>query len=835
MRGTPFLFEGFHGGLNTIDSPYTLADNETRNCLNVVSTERGSILKRTGSVLFTPPLEVFPTTVVKDSFKRGEEKPLSNGAKWTVITGAADTGYIPGAGAETWRSHLSFPSESAARWNVEEQANPAVSIEVKELSTIAGRSFGVWCCLAEAAKSGYRVNWECAVTEGLFTVMIEKWVAGERTILATLSSTALKAGDTIGISARGEKVRAWRKTGGKWIEVTRATDATYATGYTGFFSNATGTYLNNFAYAEIPAGTNIPAEELQTLAAVEIKEEPYFIAATEKLIYAINSSGTVLKIGEGFTNGYWSILQVPKTTEVAGQGPVFMTNGVDAPQYWNGKYEAASVKPWTGISEPGEIADGVVKESASTITSETAKFVASDVGLKMTFKTVLKAKKGGAEIKEATITAFHSAKEVGLELPEGSEGWEKEVVAVKFLLNRSFYEKSPYVPKGRFMTFAGNRIWMTGIAEDEGAVWFSELASIGEGGSKADPSSWPRSNVVRFDHEDGEEISGIGTVGPYVIVFKESKTWVIHDLNTGANRKISSTIGCVSHRSIVETNNGTYFLTADQGVYLTEGSKMHEMSYNIRPTLLKINAAEREKAAAVYWNNHYYLSFPYETSNTNNRTADYDVVLKSWWLHDLTGNQWAIAETTTETPGLYAIPPGKAKGVVKCFVPNVYTDSGENYVGNDELGAWWFAPWQPFAYYIFRHRIKAPFLKKRVRQIFFDGEGIINPVVFKNFHAAGDQLPGVVGNIPETEPELPVRFSSGSEIWGNPNEEQIWGPNKEHLFQGLEQIWGGQTNVQAARIYAPGVARVWSVGWGNDSDEPFKIDSYAMMISFRKS
>ena len=59
----------------------------------------------------------------------------------------------------------------------------------------------------------------------------------------------------------------------------------------------------------------------------------------------------------------------------------------------------------------------------------------------------------------------------------------------------------------------------------------------------------------------------------------------------------------------------------------------------------------------------------------------------------------------------------------------VYTDLEANYTGNGTMGAYFLTNWEPFAYYIFRHHVKAPFLKKRVRQIFFNGEGKIIPAV----------------------------------------------------------------------------------------------------------
>jgi hypothetical protein len=544
MRGTPFMYSGFVGGLNTIDSPYTLKDDETRDCLNVVATTRGAIRKRTGS---------------------------------TLLTGSP----------------------------------PAVELHSVFAATIGGT---------------------------------------------------------------------------KWL-----------------------------------------------------------IAAGAGKLYSISSTGTVTQIGSGFNaTARWTMVQAPTSIAVPSQGPVYMVNGIDAPQYWTGSGE---VKPWTGKND------------------------------------------------------------------------------------EEHYATSPHVPNGQWMIFAGNRIWMTGVSGDPSAVWFSDIVSTGETGGQGDPSSWPKTNVVRFDSADGYPITGIGTVGPYMVVFKENKTWIVNDLNTGANRRLADNVGCVSHRSIVETAMGTFFLTADQGIYLTDGGHLHEMSYNVRPTIFGINPNQRQNAAGEYYNNHYYLSFATGSNTTNNRTLDYDVQLKSWWLHDLAANQWAIWEPVGET-NLYACTPGTSKGIVRAFVPNVYTDVGSNYTGANGLAAYWFGAWQVFSMFIFRHRIATPHLKKRIRQIHFDGSGEIIPIVAKNFRNLGINTPGVVGNEPEDTPTLPVDFSQGEEIFGNENEEQVFGGD---VFKEQEMISGGASATQDARLYSLGVSRAWSVGFGNNSSAPFEVDSYTYAIQFRKS
>ena len=572
----------------------------------------------------------------------------------------------------------------------------------------------------------------------------------------------------------------------------------------------------------LKAETVPPAVELTTLGSVTIAGVTSLIVAGGGKIWSLSAAGVYTEIGKGFNaTARWSIVQAPVSRGIPAQGPVYLVNGVDAPQYWTG---AGEVKAWKGIESNPKLTDGVLqfrKKLNTILKSKTAGFISTDVGLFVVGENI----PAGAQIK--AVLSFEEVELTTGELEEKEETKEGQ----HFEIKRSFYATAPHVPNGQFAIFAGNRIWITGIAADPSAIWFSELVSIGEGGAEGDPSVWPSTNVVRFDSSDGQPITGIGTIGPYIVLFKEQKTWVIHNLDTGANRKIADTIGCVAQRSIVETALGTFFLTADQGIYLTNGSKLTEMSFKVRPTILAIEQAKRQNCAAIYSADHYYLSFPTPGSNTNNRTLDYDVQLKAWWLHDITANEWAVSTVGGENAP-YAVTPGVSKGTVRAFAPGVYTDAGVPYTGANGLSAYWLSAWFVFSYYIFRHRVKTPFLKKRIRAIHFDGTGVIVPLVGKNFYSPGSEEPGVVGNTPETSPTLPVDFAQGQQVFGNENEEQLFGGA---TYQGITMFFGGSTAVGDARIYSPGVARAWSIGFGNNTADPFEVESVTWLIQFRKS
>jgi hypothetical protein len=99
------------------------------------------------------------------------------------------------------------------------------------------------------------------------------------------------------------------------------------------------------------------------------------------------------------------------------------------------------------------------------------------------------------------------------------------------------------------------------VADPGSALVFSDLG---------DPRAWPAANIVLFDPNDGESITGIGECGAGLLVFKPSKAWLVYDLDTGANRPLGAGVGCISHRSIAVTPYGTVWAGVKQ-VWVSDG------------------------------------------------------------------------------------------------------------------------------------------------------------------------------------------------------------------------------------------------------------------------
>jgi hypothetical protein len=338
------------------------------------------------------------------------------------------------------------------------------------------------------------------------------------------------------------------------------------------------------------------------------------------------------------------------------------------------------------------------------------------------------------------------------------------------------------VPNGKYILYHANRVWIA----DGSSLYWSELA---------DPRDWPAANVVQFEPNDGDDITGLGTVGDQILVFKPSKVWSVYDLDEGGNRQIAESAGCVAHRSIVETPRGTFFLSRDQGVMVTDGNAVKPVAEKILPTLRAISPAHRQHAAATYFNGHYYLSVT-STGSTNDLTLDFDTYTDSWWIHSLGVTQWAIWEATAGDAQAYAAKAGSAI-VSKAFVPNVYQDNGANFE------SYWYGP-----YHIFGQ----PHIRKNVREIRFDGKGTIQVSIATDFATAPSFLEEVT-------------FDPDTDTWGD--SVGSWGVDDT-------TIWGGSIEIGSDELYTLGVARAWSVVFGNATDEELELDAYTMAIEMRR-
>lgn len=335
-------------------------------------------------------------------------------------------------------------------------------------------------------------------------------------------------------------------------------------------------------------------------------------------------------------------------------------------------------------------------------------------------------------------------------------------------------------PNGRYMVYAGNRAFVAGDDADRYRVYASNVG---------DPTRWDQGYSVQFDPDDGEIITGLGTVGPYVLVFKERKVFVIYDLDTGANRKVTDQAGTLSPDSVVPSEKGTFFLDAERGVMVTDGQEARRTSKQIQPTFGRISATDADSVVGAFWRNHYYLG---AVLNGGNRyLLDYNLELDSWWLHSHQSRALAAWDTGSGVVLLSAHP----STVATAFV------AGENVDEGTVFRATWSGPFHSFG---------SAHLLKRCREIHVDGSGSVGVYVANDFRPGAGTLEG--------EGVL----SDDTDAFGGPG------------TYGGAGTFGGEVTIGEDSLYSLGVGRVWSVTFQSEDTKTWEIDSYSMLMTVRK-
>lgn len=163
------------------------------------------------------------------------------------------------------------------------------------------------------------------------------------------------------------------------------------------------------------------------------------------------------------------------------------------------------------------------------------------------------------------------------------------------------------------------------------------------------PYACPSEFFIDFD----DDITGIGQINIYPIYFLENKCYRLEGVFDGLGRggfqkrEISTRVGCVSARSIVQVKEGLVFASED-GFYFTDGFTVEKISKNLNETYAALSAKEDicgaydKKRNIICWGVKSDSSS--EANDTvyvghgNYRTSNSDVPFTTWSGGNLPAN-----------------------------------------------------------------------------------------------------------------------------------------------------------------------------------------------------
>lgn len=135
-------------------------------------------------------------------------------------------------------------------------------------------------------------------------------------------------------------------------------------------------------------------------------------------------------------------------------------------------------------------------------------------------------------------------------------------------------------PISRFLVWHQNRmfyLWQTG---DRSRWWWSELRT---------PDIVLTTSTEYTSRDDGQEITASCSFRDILCVFKSRSLWIVE--GTGPNdwtqRRITDRVGCAHHRTIQVTPRGVYFM-GQEGVWIFDGVSVKYLSEGIEPLFRNI-------------------------------------------------------------------------------------------------------------------------------------------------------------------------------------------------------------------------------------------------------
>lgn len=178
-----------------------------------------------------------------------------------------------------------------------------------------------------------------------------------------------------------------------------------------------------------------------------------------------------------------------------------------------------------------------------------------------------------------------------------------------------------------FLTTHANRFYLAN--KNDNLLSYSGLRDAADWTST---NKYTGTGKITVETVDGETPRGLTTFANHVILFKK---YTMHELfgedSTNFQMQNPYGVGCISDRSIVQTNNGLYWLASD-GVYVYMGGAAPiRISDPIKDYIRQINPEFVHHCVAGYDGRFLYLTLVTGTSTVPTITLKYDIDNRAWW------------------------------------------------------------------------------------------------------------------------------------------------------------------------------------------------------------
>ncbi|GAB7387348.1 hypothetical protein BSNK01_11840 [Bacillaceae bacterium] len=177
-------------------------------------------------------------------------------------------------------------------------------------------------------------------------------------------------------------------------------------------------------------------------------------------------------------------------------------------------------------------------------------------------------------------------------------------------------------PRGAYVAAHKNRLWMAGDQANPSRLYYSDILNI---------ESWPALNFIDISPNDGDKITGLLTIGDYLIISKGHSMWMLtgEGSSTFSVRRIHSDRGAYAPRSLILVDGALCFVS-DDGIYMSDFTQHVLISERIRKFWNSLNLRRLHQAASWYYDHKLFVAVPSGGSIQNDTVIVFDALRKSF-------------------------------------------------------------------------------------------------------------------------------------------------------------------------------------------------------------
>lgn len=186
----------------------------------------------------------------------------------------------------------------------------------------------------------------------------------------------------------------------------------------------------------------------------------------------------------------------------------------------------------------------------------------------------------------------------------------------------NYYESFDFIPKGKYILSAKNRLWIANTWDNASAVYYTNVLA-----DPTDEESWPEKNINIVGNQDGDIVTGLALYRNQVIVTKRrSIYYFLGDLReTWRLNRVNSNYGSLQQESMFIDKGLLKFLSYD-GIKAYNGSIVIDIDMNIENVVDATNNLNGE-------NSYLQISGSDDFDDGTNTNTDYgeeELKLKSY-------------------------------------------------------------------------------------------------------------------------------------------------------------------------------------------------------------